>query len=231
MTETLVVHIPEHPGVGRLGRHVEHDPRSLGYPVQVDEAVPLRKVLWARTGTPLNQGNLGSCTGNAMVGALNTTPLRKTGVKLLVEKDAVSIYEAATIIDGVPGQYPPDDTGSSGLAVCKVAKTRGLISGYTHAFSVTQALQALMAGPVITGVNWYEGFDTPDANGLVRISGQIRGGHEFEVRGYDPATDLVTAENSWGKSWGVTGLFHFTSKTWATLLGEQGDVSVPLPLA
>lgn len=212
-----------------LGRNVEHDPRSRDFAVQVDEAAPLKKVLWRRYGSVLDQGQLGSCTGNAIVGAVNTSPLRKTGAKALTEKDAVSIYSAATIIDGEPGEYPPTDTGSSGLAVCKVAKTRGLISSYAHAFSLAQALQALQAGPVITGVSWYEGFDSPDASGLVAISGGVRGGHEFEVLGYDPASDLLTAVNSWGKSWGVAGRFHFTSATWSALLAQQGDVSVPLP--
>lgn len=223
--------IPETPGAGRLGRHVDHDPRSRRFPVTADPLTPMKRVLWVRTGAPLNQGQLGSCTGNAIVGVLNTAPFRKKGAKLLTEKDAVSIYEAATIIDGVPGQYPPDDTGSSGLAVCKVALSRGLIASYTHAFSTGQALAALQHGSVITGVNWYEGFDTPDANGFVQISGNVRGGHEFEVIGYDPATDLVTAENSWGAGWGVKGRFCFTSKTWAQLLFEQGDVTVPVPLA
>lgn len=223
--------ILEAPGAGRLGRHVDHDPRSRRYPIAVATPTALKKVLWGRAGIALNQGDLGSCTGNALAGVLNTAPFRRKGAKLLTEKDAVAIYQAATVIDGFPGQYPPDDTGSSGLAVCKAAKARGLIAGYTHAFGIADALRALQTGPVITGVNWYDGFDRPDANGLVRISGQVRGGHEFEVLGYDPATDLVTAENSWGPGWGVKGRFHFTSSTWAQLLAEQGDVTVPVPLA
>lgn len=228
MTEVNV--LEEKPGAGRLGRHVEHDPLSRGFPFTIDEAVPLTKVLWRRYGNPFNQGNLGSCTGNALAGVLNTVPFHKAAGKLMTEKDAIAFYTAATVIDGFPGQWPPDDTGSSGLAVCKVAKANKLISGYQHAFSITSALQALMHGPVITGVNWYAGFDVPDSRGIVTIGGSIRGGHEFEVLGYDPATDLLTCENSWGLGWGVMGRFHFTSKTWAKLLGQQGDVTVPLPL-
>lgn len=210
----------------RLGRHIDHDPKSLNHPVTAYG--PLKKILHRRYGKVLDQGQLGSCTGNAISGALNTVPTHKPKGKILTETDAVAIYEAATIIDGFPGQYPPTDTGSSGLAVCQVAKTQGYITSYQHAFSIDQALQALMLYPVITGVNWYEGFDSPDQNGLVQISGQVRGGHEFEVLGYNPATDLVTAVNSWGTGWGVSGRFHFTSKTWATLLSQQGDVTVPI---
>lgn len=213
-----------------LGRVVQHDPRSRAFAVQVNEAAPLKKVLWHRYGTVLNQGRLGSCTGNAIAGALNTAPFWKPG-RTLTEKDAVVLYCAATHLDDVPGSYPPDDTGSSGLAVCKAAKVAGLISGYTHAFSLAQALQALMSGPVITGIDWHSGFDHPDANGVVTASGWVRGGHEFEVVGYDPATQLVTAINSWGRSWGpIAGRFKFTSVTWGQLLDAQGDVTVPVQL-
>jgi Papain family cysteine protease len=212
-----------------LGRHVEHDPRSRGYSVVVDHNQPLRKVTHRRYGSILNQGQLGSCTGNAMAGAVNTAPIHKPGAKPLVEADAVSIYEAATLVDNVPGVYPPDDTGSSGLAVCKVAKSRGLISAYHHAFSLSDALQALMAGPVIVGMDWYEGFDTPDTNAVVTIQGQVRGGHEVEAVGYDPATRLVKFANSWGKTYGKAGYFFMLDGTLGQLLNQQGDVQVPLP--
>lgn len=216
--------------IRRLGRHVEHDERSRAYPA-TDTAPPATAVLWVRHGKPFNQGQLGSCTGNATAGLLNTDPFRAARKgRLLTEKDAVTIYELATTLDSIAGEYPPTDTGSSGLAVCKAAKQLGYISGYKHAFSLAAALAALKTGPVITGVPWYEGFDTPDANGVVEISGQVRGGHEFEILGYDPATDLVTAENSWGSSYGIVGRFFFTSKTWGELLARQGDVTVPIPL-
>jgi hypothetical protein len=222
---------------GNLGRHVEHDPRSRDHAVEAAEAVAIKSVTHRRYGSPLNQGELGSCTGNAMAGWLNTAPSHKKGAKLLAEADAVRLYEEATKLDSQPGSYPPDDTGSSGLAVAKAAKNEGRISSYKHAFSVNSALTALQTLPVITGVNWYEGFDNPDANGLVTISGEIRGGHEFEIAGFELATSgdpvldgLVHAWNSWGRSWGLKGQFFFTARTWATLLEQQGDVTVPQPL-
>lgn len=222
--------IGERQVVGKpLGRHVNHDARSRDFPYLGSGL--LHAVLWHRAGLAFNQGELGSCTGNALCGALNTDPLHRPRERLKKEADAVKVYEAATLIDPFPGSYPPTDTGSSGLAVCKVAKRLGWISSYRHCFSLTSALTALMHGPVITGVNWYEGFDTPDSHGTVRATGEVRGGHEFEVVGYDPATDLVVAWNSWGPSWGVHGRFRFHSSTWARLLGEAGDVTVPVRAA
>lgn len=224
-------------GDHRLGRHVEHDPRSRDFPFLGAGAPvpPLKSVLHKRHGTVFNQGNLGSCTGNAAAGAVNTEPLYHADFKkLLHEVDAINLYELATVLDGYPGQYPPDDSGSSGLAAAKAAQQKGYIKSYRHAFSIDEALSALMTAPVITGVSWYEGFDHPDANGLVAIAGQVRGGHEFEIVGLhldttDPFSSVVEATNSWGTSWGKSGRFFFTVSTWSQLLADQGDVTVLLP--
>lgn len=218
----------------RLGRHVEHDPASKAFPA--DRATHLHAVEHVRHGDPFDQGNLGSCTGNAIAGAINTEPIWKhADDRLLTETDAVQLYELATTLDEYPGSYPPDDTGSSGLAACKAARRAGLITSYRHAFGIDHALAALMLHPAITGVPWYEGFDRPAPNtGLVEIAGQVRGGHEFEVVGFvpppigTPALDgLVIAWNSWGTGYGAGGKFTFTARTWATLLEQAGDVTIP----
>ena len=173
---------------------------------------------------PFDQGELGSCTGNVEAGLLMTEPLYQKG-RVLTEEDAVKLYSQATHNDRLKGMYPPDDTGSSGLAVMKAAKQLGYITRYDHAFGLQQALEALVLNPVITGVNWYEGFDSPDSKGMVKISGGIRGGHEFEVVGVDAENRTVRACNSWGSAWGDGGHFQFSWETWDQLLQEQGDVT------
>lgn len=234
--------IPEYDalGVGRLGRNVKHDSRSLQYLYQVPEGVTLQSVRHTRNIPVLDQGNLGSCTGNATVGAVGTAPLYESYVKeggisqvtsvALDEKEAVKLYSEATALDSYQGTYPPNDTGSDGLSVAKAAKAEGLISGYQHVTNLNTALLALQTYPVITGVNWYEGFDNPDVNGLVKVSGQVRGGHEFVVDEVDVLKQLVGATNSWGNSFGVNGRFYFSWADWTRLLKESGDVTVLLPL-
>jgi hypothetical protein len=234
MTHTVEVnYIPEHPVEGKpLGRHVWHDSRSLAYPYT--SGGTLRTVTWARMIGILDQGNLGSCTGNAMVGAAGTTPVYDAlpvGHMTLNEAGAVSLYGAATRLDGYPGSYPPDDTGSDGLSVCKAAQNAGLLSGYTHCFDLNTALQALSAGPVLIGCNWYDSFDNPDSSGLVAISSgaQVRGGHEIVARGLNTSSMLVFLDNSWGPSWGNSGSFSMSWDTLTRLLAEQGDATVPIP--
>ncbi|MCU1617349.1 MAG: hypothetical protein JWO98_4889, partial [Frankiales bacterium] len=189
---------------------------------------------WDRRTPVLDQGNLGSCTGNATVGVLGSEPFYDTLAPSvrdqLDEAKAVRVYSLATELDGFDGTYPPDDTGSSGLAAAKAAKQLGLISGYQHITSLAAAHAAIVAGPFITGVNWYEGFDNPDARGVVKISGSVRGGHEFEVIGYDAATGMWEAVNSWGPSYGVGGHFYFSDATFTRLLSEQGDATTFVPI-
>lgn len=218
----------------RLGRHVEHDPQSRAFALaKKTDLSALLDVNHKRYGRIFDQGDIGSCTGEATAGALNTDPIHVKGQhkRLFVQRHAVEIYSRATELDNFPGVYLPDDVGSSGLAAAKAAKEKGYISEYRHAFSMDEALTALQDGPVITGVTWYEGFDHPDANGYVTIQGQPRGGHEFEVVGFkwshnDLASSVITAINSWGSGWGKKGHFMFTVATWQKLLDEQGDVTI-----
>lgn len=232
-------YIPEQKVPGKpLGRHVHQDSRSLAYPylgAQVRETVTLKTVLWKRDIPILDQGDVGSCTGNAETGALGSDPLNATlpaGHPALNEAEALKLYSAAEDIDG-DGPYPPQDNGSTGLSVCKAAKNAGLISGYTHATTLDETLQALMAGPVIIGVNWYDSFDQPASDGTIAISrgAQVRGGHEFVVRGVDVDTKMLHADNSWGTSWGVNGSMQLSYATYQRLLSEQGDCTVSSPLS
>jgi hypothetical protein len=215
--------IEEHAVAGRrLGRHVEHDARSRNYPAS--RAPKVVSVAHERRCAPFNQLALGSCTGNAEAGLLMTDPYFTAG-RMLDEADAVTLYERATHFDRVKGVYPPDDTGSSGLAVMKAAQALGYITAYQHAFGLQHALEALVLGPVITGVSWYEGFDAPASDGTVTISGSVRGGHEFEVVAIDADAQTVRACNSWGSDWGDDGYFQFSWDTWDRLLHERGDVT------
>lgn len=233
--------IPEYPVEDKpLGRHIEHDSRSTLFPVTASVADPLKSIRHKRHGSIFNQLKLGSCTGNAGVGCLNTEPtfiVKATATakasRVFFESEAVDVYKLATTLDSIPGQYPPTDTGSSGLAVCKAMKRLGLIGSYLHAFGEVQALASLQQRPFMLGINWYEGFDTPDDRGVVEIDGQVRGGHEIECDEFvanpsDPLEAMLGFDNSWSTKWGIAGRFYMTLRTFAELLAQSGDVTVPI---
>lgn len=216
----------------RLGRHVRHDPRSLRYLVQ-PAAVPQTKV-WERHIPVLDQGDLGSCTGNATVGVLGSAPFYDTIPAslrpLLGEDTAVALYSLATHLDDFPGDYPPQDTGSSGLDVAKAAQQLGYISGYLHITSVAAAQTAILSGPFIVGTVWLSGMDTPDSTGRVHATGIERGGHEYQCIGYHADSDLWEFVNSWGTGWGKAGRFFYSSADFAALLRADGDATTFVPL-
>lgn len=225
----------------RLGRHVRHDPRSLNYLYPAHEVSTLASVRHERHVPVLDQGNLGSCTGNAAEGCIgtgaflaavsDTNAAKPTADADKDENQAVALYSAATKLDDYRGTYPPTDTGSDGLSVAKAAQAAGLISGYTHCTDLDSALKALSQQPVITGVNWYSSFDEPDADGLVKITADayVRGGHEFVLDELDVERQLVGATNSWGTGFGVNGRFYLSWSDLGRLLSEQGDVTAFVP--
>jgi hypothetical protein len=226
--------IPEYIVAGkRLGRHIRHDSRSLAYRHVTTPGRPLVSVEHARHTPILNQGGVGSCTGNAETGALGSDPLWDTipaGI-VLDENMALSIYSAAETIDG-DGPYPPNDNGSTGLSVAQAAKAQGLIAGYTHCFTARDIASALQDSCVIFGVNWYDSFDRPDSSGLVAISPNavVRGGHEIVCRRIDVENRLLGCDNSWGTGYGAGGSFTMSWDTAERLLAEQGDAVVNIPL-
>ena len=109
-----------------LGRLLRHDPKSRTFPAR--RAPEIKTVRWFRNGPILDQGDLGACTGYAMAGALMTRPLYKRGRKVS-DPQAKLLYSDATRLDPWPRQWEPEDTGSSGLAVCAAAKALGYITG------------------------------------------------------------------------------------------------------
>ena len=85
------VHLAEQPLTGkRLGRHVHHDPQSREYPAE--QAPAIVSVTHQATGLPLNQGEIGSCTANALCGALDSAPEFAGGTPLN-EAEAVHVFK------------------------------------------------------------------------------------------------------------------------------------------
>lgn len=226
----------------RLGRRVEHDPRSLAYAHGVLPKTAIKSVDWTRRAPIFDQGNLGSCTGNAATGLLGTDSAARAGLTTVVLADdpnaswpvdenlAVEVYKLATTLDNITGSYPPDDTGSSGIGAAKALKKLGLATGYTHAFSLDALKSALQSGPVMVGTVWLESMFDPDLKtGFVKVDrkSQVAGGHEYVLSAYDATRQAFRIDNSWGASWGARGSAWITEADIQWLLAQQGDVTVP----
>ncbi len=225
----------------RLGRNMWLDGRSLTHMVENDVqemGQALQSCQWERVLTVLDQGQLGSCTGNAGTGALGTQPfydavghtvLPAPGDAAAAEEFAVQLYADATVVDGYPGTYPPEDTGSSGLAICKVLKDRGTIRGFRWARTPYGFLRLLQNGPVLQGMPWYNAFFSPDPQGFIDSdsswpSSGVAGGHEVEAIGVeldtsDAFNSVITYVNSWGPGWGDSGRFRMRLRTYEQLDG------------
>lgn len=227
----------------RLGRNVCHDTRSWNYAFGAADISTLSSVRHQSNIPTLDQGNLGSCTGNAATKCLSYAPFwAEPAVQAVLGSDAkadetyaVGVYSDATKIDNYPGTYPPTDTGSDGLSVATVLKTRGLISGYQHAFSLEALLTALATQPVIVGTEWRQDMFNPAPDGRQKITGKVAGGHEYCLDELDVENERVWMQNSWGDSWGVQGRAYFTWDDMRALLKASGDCTIfaalqtPLP--
>lgn len=211
----------------KLGRLVEHDPRSRLY--QAPQATTPRSVLWGHHAPVLDQGQIGSCTGNATAQLINTDAFAHCRSHYLTEADAVKIYSLATHVDGLPGTYPPDDSGSSGLGAAKAGVKLGYFTGYKHTFSFDAFCGALQIQPLIVGTNWYDAMFKPDKKGYVHPTGSVAGGHEYLALGIQYETKTITFLNSWSASWGQNGRFYMTFTDFAALLADQGDATAPIP--
>ncbi|MFH8294957.1 hypothetical protein [Streptomyces sp. NPDC018059] len=249
-----------------LGRHQVLDARSLAYRQHYGGEL-LRPVRWQPAIPVLNQQNLiaqgictsavvpgapdvdavGSCTANAAAVALSVAldpaDLEEAGLPgddaAEAERWALRLYAKATAVDEfVPYQWPPADSGSSGLGVARALKASGLITSYTHALDATALAAALQNGPVLVGLPWFNAWSTPGRDGFVdtvpywRTSG-LAGGHEVcatgleEVAQYNsgrviPERTVLRLRNSWGQDWGQGGDFFLHLSTYIAL-HEQVD--------
>lgn len=216
----------------RLKRQINHDSKSKEFAFDTT-GIEIADVIHDRLIPILNQLQVGSCTGNAAIGAINTNPHVQAEYPIFQpdEDGALALYSAAEEVDG-DGPYPPNDHGSSGLSIAKVLLKLGLISGYQHTFTLDGALKALSKYPLLVGSNWYEGMFNPDADGQVHVdtTQAIAGGHEWLVRKNTVETGLIGNDNSWGAEWGLAGSFTMSWIDFEKLLLAGGDVIVLFPV-
>lgn len=254
----------------KLGRHQVLDPLSLAYhrPYAGEAILPAD---WEPKVPVLDQSDLieqgirtselypglgdlpalGSCGGNtgAEIASvlLDEDEAAAHGLDLddavAAEKFAIGIYSDATSRDQWHDlQFPSSDCGTSGLAISKVLRTRGICDQYGIAKTAQELARDLGQGPIAYGTPWYQAWFEPTASALLDdITGweksPVAGGHlitatalETVVYGKDGALDLgrtiVRLRNHWTSSWGDNGSFRITLALYQRLR-SQTDLHQP----
>lgn len=184
-----------------------------------------------------DQGQLGSCTGNAIAGAIELID-RKRGKLLDVSRLFIYYQErvlegdvmydnGAYIRDGIKACYtygaPLESTWPYNLSKWATRPTASAytdaakrkVTGYKRCTDFTAVKAALAAGtPVIIGFDVYASFesDAVAANGMMpypnTATEEYLGGHAVCLVGYNDTTQRFIARNSWGTSWGDHGYFY-----------------------
>lgn len=234
--------LPFHP---LLGRNIHLDSKSWDYALQGLTGVPVVSKRHPQHIDILDQGQIGSCSGNGATSCAYHEPFCAPGSLdwkyTRDEPGALGWYHENTVEDGYSGTYPPDDTGSDTTTASKVAKEAGICSGYRMAPDLNTSLEQLMVVSGITGIPWYQSmFDAP-SSGLLTVtqSSGLAGGHLLcvdevvtaDAQGNGTGKLLVGGPNSWSASWGAQGRWYLAGDDWWALRQQQGDVFFWVPNA
>jgi C1A family cysteine protease len=185
-----------------------------------------------------DQGNLGSCTGNAIAGAIDLMDNKNYKKHTQVSRLFIYYYErllegtvsqdsGAQIRDGIKvghmygapleSLWPYDIRNfthvPSAAAIADAAKRK--IIKYQNAPDFLHVKDAIAAGyPVVIGFSVYSSFESPEvaATGNMPMPNvnteQALGGHAVCIVGYDDHKQHFIVRNSWGTSWGDKGYFY-----------------------
>jgi hypothetical protein len=246
MHTVITVHIPHAKNTPyALGRHYEHDERSEAFTISAPPVSP-KTIFWSDAAPILNQGSIGGCVGWTGADILNTDMFKPVRDKFnkgqyFTDADGLRFYELATRCDSIPGNYPPDDTGSSGLGLAKALTKLGLIDKYEHGFGMDHLFSGIMTQPIAMGTLWTNDMFNPDSEGIVHVGqltdSNIAGGHEWMLRGIDMERELGLARNHWAANWDTisvpgdnfqksNGEFWIPLSDIEVLIGNNADITL-----
>jgi C1A family cysteine protease len=183
-----------------------------------------------------NQGQLGSCTGNAIAGAVEFLE-RKDRVRF-VNVSRLFIYynerliehttksdSGAMIRDGIKTvvkqgvcserkwPYTVSKFAVKPPAACYREALEHQVTSYQRILTIDEMRTCLARGfPFVFGFTVYESFESPQVarSGVVpmpQAGERVMGGHAVLAVGYHDADRRFIVRNSWGASWGLQGYY------------------------
>lgn len=207
---------------------------ALSAPVPIPPAVDLR------LGCPpvYDQGQLGSCTGNAIAGALQFERTKQglpdfTPSRLFIyyneraAEGTIASDSGAQIRDGIKSvnvqgdcpetlwPYDPSQFATQPPQACYDAALKDRAVQYQSVDQNLADMQGCLASgyPFVFGFTVHQSFESA----AVAQTGQVPmpdwfdpplGGHAVLAVGYDNSTQTFTVRNSWGPGWGDGGYFY-----------------------
>lgn len=210
------------------------------YRVERAAVLPTSVDLRAQCPAVYDQGQLGSCTANAIAGMHEFLQMKQqqpspfTPSRLLIYYDervmegTVSQDAGAMIRDGIKSvakqgacsesEWPYD---ISRFAVkppkkCYTDALQHQALSYQRVLGLTQMKTSLAAGyPVVFGFLVYESFESQEVadTGVMPMpvhGEQLLGGHAIMAVGYDDASQRLLIRNSWSADWGGPMAGYFT---------------------
>jgi len=224
------------PGYGWLPDLPDHRDFLYGTMFRVRPSLPSLVDLRRLCSKVEDQGGLGSCTANALTGAL----------ELLERKDKVSFLDFSRLFiyynERVIGHSTKYDSGAmlrDGIktlakqgvcsekkwpyiesrfimkpnAACYKEALEHQITSYHRIMTLDEMRACLAEGfPFVFGFTVYESFESQQVakTGVVQMpkpDERVVGGHAVLAVGYNDAKKRFIVRNSWGDSWGMKGYF------------------------
>ena len=215
------------------------DKRDLMYAAPMPVLASLPPKIDLRNGCPAvyNQGQLGSCTANAIAGAFEFELLKQKAPDFMPSRlfiyyneraieNTVSTDSGAQIRDGMKSvgtqgvcpesmwPYNINEFTQKPHSDCYTDALKHLVTSY-HRITVdlAQMKSCLAEGyPFVFGFTVYESFEGPqiEKTGIMPMPAKtekVVGGHAVMAVGYDDEQQMVIVRNSWGGDWGQKGYF------------------------